>query len=212
MNTTDASVISIRDRVFISRQMSKVLRHKAHDFGLSIRNDGYMEGNVLLNWLKKKVRPTIKNQLTPGLIKSMVLQNKKQRFHLLGDPDEGTWYIRANQGHSMVGICVDMREITDPSEITNCIHGTYSRHLNAIMKTGLNRMNRQHIHMAASVPGKNGVISGMRNSCDTIIYVDAAKAMALGIQFFISSNGVILSPGDASGSIPASCFIRVEQR
>jgi len=212
MNTTDATIISIRDRVFISKQMSKVLRHKAHDFGLSIRNDGYMEGNVLLNWLKKKVRQPIKNLLTAGLINSLVLHNKKQRFHLLSDLDEDTWYVRANQGHSMVGICVDMREVTDPSEIPNCIHGTYSRHLNDIMKTGLNRMNRQHIHMAASVPEKNGVISGMRNSCDTIIYVDAAKAMALGIQFFISSNGVILSPGDPSGSIPASCFDRVEQR
>ena len=105
-----------------------------------------------------------------------------------------------------------MKAVTDPSEIPNCIHGTYSRNLDAIMKTGLNRMNRQHIHMAASVPGKNGVISGMRNSCDTIIYIDATKAMALGIHFFISSNGVILSPGDASGSIPTSCFIRVEQR
>ena len=38
-------------------------------------------------------------------------------------------------------------------------------------------MKRQHIHLACDMPGSNGVISGMRSSCELAIYVDLQKAM-----------------------------------
>jgi len=64
-----------------------------------------------------------------------------------------------------------------------------------IMSTGLNRMARNHIHMAIGMPGKNGLISGMRTSCDVVVEVNMIKAIHHQVPFFISENQVILSSG-----------------
>lgn len=56
-------------------------------------------------------------------------------------------------------------------------------------------MNRNHIHFAPGLPKKEGVISGMRKSCDVYIELDLFKAMKEGIDFYISSNNVILTEG-----------------
>lgn len=39
-------------------------------------------------------------------------------------------------------------------------------------------MNRHHIHCASGLYGQEGVISGMRATCDLFIEIDVAKAMA----------------------------------
>lgn len=90
------------------------------------------------------------------------------------------------------------------------VHGTRSAVWPAIKSTGLSRMNRVHIHMASGRPGDEGVISGMRASSQVFIYINVQKALASGIQFFKSENGVILSPGNESGVIPVDCFLKVE--
>lgn len=98
--------------------------------------------------------------------------------------------------------------IEDPFKFTSILHGTYKEPLPLIMKNGLNKMARNHIHMALAM-NKDGVISGMRNSCQVVIEVNMAKAMlgAYKIPFFISSNEVVLSPGlGSTGAIPADCF------
>jgi 2'-phosphotransferase len=45
------------------------------------------------------------------------------------------------------------------------------------------------------MPKEEGVVSGMRTSCDIIIEIDLASAMKDGIDFYISSNSVILTEG-----------------
>jgi 2'-phosphotransferase len=69
-------------------------------------------------------------------------------------------------------------------------------------------MRRNHIHLAQGVPG-NGVISGMRTSSQILIYVDIAKALSVGIKFYLSSNGVVLTEGDELGFLSPSFFERV---
>lgn len=49
----------------------------------------------------------------------------------------------------------------------------------------------------------------MRGNVEVKIYIDVAAAMAASIKFFVADNGVILSQGDALGSIPARFFTRV---
>jgi len=50
----------------------------------------------------------------------------------------------------------------------------------------------------------------MRKSAELYIYVDSARAMAEGIVFFKSSNGVILTAGlGPEGMVPPSCFSQV---
>ncbi|KAF9586580.1 tRNA 2'-phosphotransferase 1 [Lunasporangiospora selenospora] len=71
-------------------------------------------------------------------------------------------------------------------------------------------MNRNHIHMAVGLPGENGVISGMRGSCNMYIYIDTEKAFQDEIKFYRSSNNVILSDGkNGDGIIPPLYFQKV---
>ncbi|EEB88620.1 hypothetical protein MPER_13459, partial [Moniliophthora perniciosa FA553] len=74
---------------------------------------------------------------------------------------------------------------------------------------GLSRMTRNHIHLAQGV-ARGDVISGMRSSARLMIYIDLAKAMAAGLKFYLSVNGVILTEGDEEGYIRPQFFRRVE--
>ncbi|PIK40032.1 putative tRNA 2'-phosphotransferase 1 [Apostichopus japonicus] len=76
---------------------------------------------------------------------------------------------------------------------------------------GLKKMNRTHIHFAQGEPGDGEVISGMRGSCQLMIYINLEKALSDGLSFFVSKNGVVLSPGDPSGCISPSYFSDVVQ-
>lgn len=70
-------------------------------------------------------------------------------------------------------------------------------------------MARNHIHMAIGLPKQNGVISGMRSSCEVVIELNMPKAM-MGkhkLPFYVSTNKVILSEGlKEDGSIPSEYF------
>ena len=64
--------------------------------------------------------------------------------------------------------------------------------------------------MALGLPGKKGVISGMRASSEVVIEVNIARAMLdAGIKFYISKNRVVLSPGNEEGIIPSRYFRQV---
>lgn len=41
-----------------------------------------------------------------------------------------------------------------------CVHGTLMQNLRLILKTGLKKMGRNHVHFASGLPRENGVISG----------------------------------------------------
>lgn len=107
---------------------------------------------------------------------------------------------------------LELTPITDPSEAPEVIHGTYLKSWDIIKDQGLNKMGRNHIHFAAGEPGENGVISGMRSSCEVIIKLNMEKALKDGLKFFRSANNVILSPGDADGFIRPCYFDSAFQR
>ncbi len=56
-------------------------------------------------------------------------------------------------------------------------------------------MARNHIHFAPGMPKEEGVISGMRGTCDIHIEIDMEGAIKDGVKFYISSNNVILTEG-----------------
>lgn len=74
--------------------------------------------------------------------------------------------MRAAQGHTIKAINDEelLTLITDPFKYLTVLHGTYKDPLPLIMKGGLSKMARNHVHMAIAM-NKDGVISGMRNSC-----------------------------------------------
>jgi 2'-phosphotransferase len=65
--------------------------------------------------------------------------------------------------------------------------------------------------MAIGMPGKKGVISGMRGSCEVVVEINIVKAIKVGkIPFSISENNVILSPGIGDqGFLPPKYFRQV---
>ncbi|OZJ06665.1 hypothetical protein BZG36_00334 [Bifiguratus adelaidae] len=195
--------------VRLSKALSSTLRHNAEKEGIPIRDDGFVELSDLLAHQKFR-------NYTLEDIQQVVAQNDKQRFtlvHVEGAPTGklDSWLIRANQGHSLKLDNVQMEEITDASRYPMVIHGTYRDKWPSIAFQGLSRMRRNHIHLAPGMPGEDGVISGMRRSCDVFIHIDMAKAIADGIPFFISSNSVILTPGK-DGYLPSVYFQKVLTR
>lgn len=140
-------------------------------------------------------------------IKFIVESNDKKRFTLTKEGDK--LWIKANQGHS-VPVEVEMTDITLDNAPKIVLHGAYCKSLDVIKKEGLCRMTRQHIHFAVGLPGENGVISGMRSSCQVIIYLDIQSAIKDGITFLKSDNDVILSPGIGDrGLIPPKYFSKI---
>lgn len=183
------------DKVRISKEFSKILRHQASDIpSLEIRADGFVKLSTLL-----ALPFFARNRIDEVFVRSMVETDSKTRFSLL--EEGGAIFIRANQGHSAgVASLIDTEQLLDliesPTDIPKVVHGTdfnaWDRH---IKTEGLKRMKRSHIHFAPGILGEEGVRSGMRSSAYIHVYVDAARAMADGIKFYRSSNNVILSDG-----------------
>ncbi|KAI8056170.1 KptA family-domain-containing protein [Syncephalis plumigaleata] len=191
--------------VRLSKALSYILRHGAVKAGLSIRSDGFISVHKILALPKFK-------GYTLADIQRVVEENDKQRFTLCHTSDWLTMHhlrrIRLMQTTTRLHHALDV--ITDPAELTTLLHGTYHRYWPSIANEGLRRGTRNHIHLAVGLPGENGVISGMRTSAQIHIYIDAARAMADGIQFLRSTNGVILTEGEGkSGILPPRYFSRV---
>jgi hypothetical protein len=89
------------------------------------------------------------------------------------------------------------------------VHGTYIKAWPMIREAGLSKMRRQHVHLATGLPDGGGVVSGMRKSSEILVYINLAKAVADQVEFFVSKNGVILTPGDASGYLASKYFATV---
>jgi RNA:NAD 2'-phosphotransferase (TPT1/KptA family) len=206
----------------VSHSLSWALRHAAVDIGLTMKEDGYVPVEEIINSNHSKLKG-----ITIEQIQQVVETNDKQRFKLEERPrqlyypednEDGKTVlcIRANQGHSIK--LIDPEKLLtklSPDEVRSlpCIvHGTYVEPWNLIRLQGLKKMNRTHIHFAAGLPAKeDGVVSGMRKSCTVRIYLDTTKcAHDKNLEFFTSDNGVILTDGVGnSGILPPQYFSHV---
>jgi 2'-phosphotransferase len=195
-----------RRLVSISKTLSWCLRHGIAKLGLNMDSEGYVRLDDIM------VHPEVDLKgATIEEVQSVVDNNDKKRFSMI---TKGTvLMIRANQGHSEnVGSMIDnsklLTKIIVPLE--KCIHGTTYKALRQIKISGLNKMSRTHIHCAISEPHDLAVVSGARSNSNVLIYVDMAKAMHDGYEFYLSDNGVILSSGkNNDGIIPCEYFEKV---
>ncbi|KAG1793120.1 uncharacterized protein HD556DRAFT_1238414 [Suillus plorans] len=209
-------------RTRVSKSLSWLLRHGAKNAGLDMRDDGYAKvSDVLSNPMFRDVNFS--------QLQEIVDKDQKQRFHLLAEPRSSDspsdiWWIRANQGHSLQTVTLDMQPITSALDVPMAVHGTtlsaweligkftsmrwfvLLTHLSATQ--GLSKVKRNHIHLAQGIPGDN-VMSGMRNSSQILIFVDLQKALDAGVLFYLSANGVVLTEGN-EGFLSPTYFQRVE--
>ncbi|KAJ7761495.1 KptA family-domain-containing protein [Mycena maculata] len=194
--------------VRVSKTLSWILRHGAKSEGLAMRGDGYVKATDLL------ANPKLK-ALDLEALQAIVKADTKQRYDLIFEEGTGSvtgaWWMKANQGHSIKSVKLDLQPVLSISDIPTgiAVHGTTNGAWDSISTQGLSKMKRNHIHLAQGVGGDN-VISGMRGSSQVLIFVDVQKAMDEGIKFFLSNNGVILTEGNEEGVLGTQYFKRVE--
>ncbi|XP_059378363.1 tRNA 2'-phosphotransferase 1 isoform X2 [Carassius carassius] len=180
--------------------------NRNEEMGLQMNSDGFVFVEELLTHKQF-------HSFSLEDVERVVATNDKQRFKLCHHPVDGRLQIRANQGHSVQVTDLELRAVAldDPDYPREAVHGSYMKHWPSICSQGISRMNRTHIHLAPGLPGDGRVISGMRPSCDLAVYIDVAKAISDGIQFFWSENGVLLTPGDAAGMLLPCYFSRARR-
>lgn len=188
--------------VQISKTLAYLLRHGAVKEKLPIDNQGWIELSQLLAHQRLK-----SHKATDEDVARIVANNEKQRFSL--KQDNGITYICANQGHTLSQIEPDLILLTSQTMPSRVYHGTYISKMPSILETGLSRMQRNHIHMTSDADWSK---LGIRNNCDVLIYINTEAAMAAGLDFYRSKNGVVLCSGDSLGHLPADFFAQIEYK
>ena len=192
------------DDIKISKSLSYLLRHNAIKDNVKITSDGWININDCLKWLNSNLKK--QNSINIDDIKRIVNNDNKKRYSL----NENNTMIKANQGHSMA-LNIKLRKITLEDNIEYVVHGSYFKCLNLIKKNGLSKMKRQYIHFALDVPNNDSnVISGMRDNCEILIWINVKELINDGFEFYISDNGVILSEGK-DGIIPPK-YLNIKNR
>jgi 2'-phosphotransferase len=189
----------------IAMGLCKVLRHDALRLYIIMGSDGYVSFNDLIKLSKFSM-------LTLEMLFSIVKTDDKMRFSVKICEDK--WYVRCNQGHSFPEGTIDPNKLLTPITMETSyifpfvVHGCPLSSWLLIKGSSLDKMGRQHVHMATGLPESGTVISGMRTRSQVTIEIDLPAALAAGIRFFVSSNGVVLSPGP----IPPLFFKKVIER
>jgi putative RNA 2'-phosphotransferase len=159
-----------RARIKLSKRLSYHLRHHPEEIGLSLEPGGWVAVGELLAAL----------HITREELEEVVAWNPKQRFALDGDR------IRANQGHS-----VDVDLQLTPAEPPDVLfHGTGERAVAIILREGLKKMSRHHVHLSAD--REIALSVGARHGRAVVLSVDAAAMHKDGIVFYRTQNLVWL--------------------
>jgi putative RNA 2'-phosphotransferase len=166
-----------RDPIRISKFLSKHLRHDPAGLGLELEAGGWVEVDALLAACARRGMPISRAELA-----HVVEGSDKQRFAFDADRRK----IRANQGHS-VEVDLQLTPQTPPAEL---YHGTSSARVEGILREGLKRMQRHHVHLSADVA--TAIKVGARHGRPVVLVVDAAAMHAAGVEFYRSDNGVWL--------------------
>jgi putative RNA 2'-phosphotransferase len=164
-------------RVRISKFMSLVLRHEPEKAHLTLEPGGW----VLIDDLLAGAAGT-GFRFTRDELETVVETCDKQRFAI----DETDTKIRANQGHS-TEVDLQLKPVEPPAEL---FHGTADRNLAAVLRDGLFKMARHHVHLSLDQTTATKV--GQRHGKPVLLVIDAAKMRADGHVFYRSANGVWL--------------------
>jgi putative RNA 2'-phosphotransferase len=121
--------------------------------------------------------------LTKDELDSIVLNNNKQRFAY----SEDGFKIRARQGHSLK-VDVELKQTVPPEKL---FHGTATKNIPSILRSGLNKGNRLHVHLSVDMHIAKQV--GSRHGKPAIFEIDSSKMNSDGIVFFLSENNVWLT-------------------
>ena len=167
----------------ISKFLSLILRHQPETINIMPDENGWVNVDELI---QKSNTAGVK--LDVDILKHVVATNNKKRFAFNESHDK----IRASQGHS---IEVELGyEPQVPPKIL--YHGTTIRNMESILSTGLEKRQRQHVHLSKDT--ETAIKVAIRHGKPLILEVAALQMHHDGFKFFLSENGVWLTD-----SVPA---------
>jgi putative RNA 2'-phosphotransferase len=163
-----------------SKFLSLILRHDPSAAGVTLDARGWVNIDELLEGVAAAGTTLSRSQL-----ERIVESDSKSRYSIQGDR------IRANQGHSLP-IDLGLAPQVPPSTL---FHGTAQRFLESILERGILPGQRQHVHLSAD--RDTAVTVGRRHGKPVVLAVDTSRMHADGHPFFLSDNGVWLTPSVA---------------
>jgi putative RNA 2'-phosphotransferase len=154
--------------------LSLLLRHKPEKLNLKMNKYGWVKVEDLIN----------SGQFTLEILEKIVQENNKGRFAF----DNKKEKIRALQGHS---IKVDLR-LKDSVPPNILFHGTAKKYVASILEQGLDKRNRQYVHLSDNE--KTAMAVGLRrDKCPAILIISAKEMYDDGYEFYLSENNIWLT-------------------
>lgn len=186
-----------KDKQRFSKFLSLILRHKPEEVGLTLMDNGWVNIDRLINAINSSAKSDYK--IDRQLIEEIVAEDNKQRYSISEDGE----LIRANQGHSIKGLNMEFKEVTDAP--LYLYHGTSVDNFEKIKASGsIRAMSRQMVHLSGDVETATKV--GKRHGKLCILYIDTYKLTSSGHRILISENGVYLVD-----EVPLDCVIKIEK-
>lgn len=171
-------MINDKQLTHISKFLSLVLRHKPETISIQLDQNGWTDINDLI---EKANNYGVK--FDREILNYIVATNPKKRFAFNSTFDK----IRASQGHS---IDIELGYTNQkPPEIL--FHRTAEKFAQSILDTGLEKRERQHVHLSSDL--ETAIKVGQRHGKPFIFKVLAEQMYNDNFQFFISDNGVWLT-------------------
>ena len=166
------------DKTEISKKLSFLLRHSTEPLYIDL-DGGWADVSVVIDTLKKKYP-----DMNMDILEQIVAEDAKGRYSF----DSEHNMIRANQGHSIPDVIIEMEE-PDPPEFL--FHGTATHFLDSILKEGLKPMSRQYVHLSPDI--KTAVEVGKRHGKPVVLVIRAKDLVDSGNRLYRSLNGVWLT-------------------
>jgi putative RNA 2'-phosphotransferase len=164
----------MKDYIQIGKKLSYLLRHNPED--LVMDKNGFVSVSSLLS----------KVGITQEELDHIVDTNDKKRLAYNDDKSK----IRASQGHS-VKVDVELKATRPPRIL---YHGTNPENWDIIMKSGLSKMRRLHVHLTDDEDVAYSVGKRYTKYKDPLILeIDSAAMYTDGYKFYLSENGVWLT-------------------
>jgi putative RNA 2'-phosphotransferase len=162
----------------ISKFLSYVLRHHPEIIDLNLDENGWADVDELI---KKSTDNS--TGFTFEELDEIVQTNAKKRFAFNEDKSR----IRASQGHS-----IEINLALIPQRPPDFLyHGTAEANISSILEKGIEKRNRQHVHLSSDK--ETAVNVGMRHGKPIILTIRTKEMFEDGIEFYLSENGVWLT-------------------
>ena len=171
-------MINEKQATHISKFLSLVLRHQPETIDIELDQNGWADVDLLI---EKANNYGVKFDIET--LKHIVETNSKKRFAF----NDSFNKIRASQGHS---IDIELGYTNQkPPEIL--YHGTSVKSVQSIIYTGLEKRNRQHVHLSSDI--KTAIKVGQRHGNSFVFIVLSEQMYYEKFEFFFSANGVWLT-------------------